>query len=97
MSYHLLKNRAISFPPKPHTPLHAYRFANWAIQELLGSDSHTNIGNKTLALDQKHIVNVFMKEQKKKKMKRNNLPQNWACYYLIFNSICQMESWRDDM
>ena len=67
MSYHLLKNRAISFPPKPHTPLHAYRFANWAIQELLGSDSHTNIGNKTLALDQKHIVNVFMKEQKKKK------------------------------
>ena len=70
MFYHLLKNRAISFPLKPYTPLHAYRFASWAIQRLLGSDSHTNIGNKTLALDQKHILNVLMKEQKKKKEKR---------------------------
>ena len=76
MFYHLLKNRAISFPLKPYTPLHAYRFASWAIQRLLGSDSHTNIGNKTLALDQKHILNVLMKEQKKKKKKKKEKKQS---------------------
>lgn len=61
----LLKiDTADAFPLKPHTLVHTYTFANWTIEELLGSNSHTNIGNVTLALDQKHILNVLMKLQK---------------------------------
>lgn len=81
------------FVPK-YKLLHAYRFANGVIECIIGSNSHTNLGSVTLTLDQKHSKCVH---DIANKMKGNNHTKHWVCYYLIFNSMCQMESWRNQI